>query len=44
MFFYRLMLFNNVDPSVDDIVMPNGQKMDEEQQKILSFMVEIKRL
>ena len=42
--FYSLMLFNNDDPSVDDIVMPNGQKMDEEQQKILSFMVEIKRL
>jgi len=31
------MLFNNVDPSVDDIVMPNGQKTDEEQQNIFKF-------
>jgi len=23
------MLFNNVDPSVDDIVMPNGNNTDE---------------
>ena len=31
------MLFHDVDPSVDDIDMPNGPNTDEEQQNIFKF-------
>ena len=31
------MLFHDVDPSVDDIDMPNGQNTDEEQPNVSKF-------